>query len=107
MNNIALLLVCRLHKIIWNILCELALHETSNRRDILSECKRNLKRHITFENKRLTEEEFTQLYARNNALCLLKNQNHQINFFKQITTLLKSNGLKIFKFCIAFLFSPL
>ena len=50
MNNIALLLVCRLHKISWNIRCEQALNSTPNTRDILSEYQRNLKRHITLEN---------------------------------------------------------
>ena len=65
MNNIALLLVCRLHKIIWNIRCELALNYTSNKPtcNILTEYKINFKRHVTLENRRLTEEEFNQYYC--------------------------------------------
>ena len=80
MEDIALILVCRLHKIIWNIRCELALNKTSNRRYILPEYKRNLKRHITFENKRLNEEDFKKLYTRNSALCSVKNKIISFNF---------------------------
>ena len=63
-----LLLIGKLHRIIWNIRCEVAKKGCSEHADILKVYKSNLKKFILMEKRRLDIKFLTSL-RKNSALC--------------------------------------
>ena len=73
MNNIALCVIGKLHRVIWSVRCEIVKNPTITKcPDIMTKYINVLKGFIFLENKSLPEHEFKDTYAHNQVLCTIK-----------------------------------
>ena len=73
MDDIALCITGKLHKVIWSVRCNIVSdpNESIINPDILGKYKKILKQFIMTEKTRLSEHEFCKFFTRNQALCTL------------------------------------
>ena len=83
MDEIALILLGRLHRVIWISRCNIISSENTDTLidfNILDTYKRNLKGLILMEYKRLNEYDFESIYAKNQALCSVRENKVRFKF---------------------------
>ena len=81
LNSVHTLLVGKMIKEIWLFRCKIIFDKVSNKDyKVIMKYKNNLKQFLTFERHRLTKETFTNLYAKNNAMCTLRMGKIAFNF---------------------------
>ena len=79
-TDIALLLIAKLHKIIWVTRCyNLDVKEQIKCNDLESIYRRSIKYMLELEKGRLSKNDFLIMYGKNNALCKVINGNIEIS----------------------------
>ena len=78
-DNMSIFLIGRLHRVIWNIRCNIQMGCQSRNTNILTVYINNIKKFIKLEKSRLPEFVFESTYAKNSILCTVVNKQIKFN----------------------------